>query len=354
MARFLKDRSNAKGEVPGSLVLIGKQKMEKPIIHGMLFNTEQLKERQFDTIDEVVTEFIPDGVNWINIYGLHDLKLIEKLGKTFNLPALLLEDVLNTDQIPKYENGDTFDAFILKILHERNDSERVGSEQITIIVGQNYVLSLQERKGDFFDSVRERIRKNKGRIRYSGNDYMAFSLMDSLAENYAYLIEKIGRNIENNEDRLFKNMDSHVVEEIYQYKTELNFMRKSVRPYKEFLPILIKTEDTYFQEKNIGFLHDLNDLLKQCAEAIEAYNSMASDQLNIYNSNMGNKMNEVMKTLTIFASLFIPLTFFAGIYGMNFENIPELKFKYGYHIFWLFILIMAGGLFIFFKRKKWF
>ncbi|WP_319591377.1 magnesium/cobalt transporter CorA [uncultured Draconibacterium sp.] len=353
MARFLKDRSKAKGMVPGSLVLIGRQKMDKPIFQIMRFNKDELLEETFETFAEIQQVYQPDQVNWINVYGLHDLDMIKQLGVEYKFPSLLLEDILNTDQSPKYENGESYDAFIMKILHQEEGSKRIHAEQITLVLGENYVLTLQERTGDVFDVVRERIRKNKGRVRVSGNDYLAYALMDALVDNYSILIENIGRQVEDMEDRLFKNMDAKIVEEIYQFKTELNYIRKAVRPMREFITNLLRTEDTFFQEKNIAFLKDLNDLIVQCTEAVEMYNSMTSDQLNIYNSNMSNKMNEVMKTLTIFASIFIPLTFIAGIYGMNFEYIPELKFKYGYLVFWIIILILAGGLLVYFKRKKW-
>ncbi|WP_321348526.1 magnesium/cobalt transporter CorA [uncultured Draconibacterium sp.] len=353
MARFLKDRSKAKGMVPGSLVLIGRQKMDKPIFQIMRFNKDELLEETFETFAEIQQVYQPDRVNWINVYGLHDLDMIKQLGVEYKFPSLLLEDILNTDQSPKYENGESYDAFIMKILHQEEGSKRIHAEQITLVLGENYVLTLQERTGDVFDVVRERIRKNKGRVRVSGNDYLAYALMDALVDNYSILIENIGRQVEDMEDRLFKNMDAKIVEEIYQFKTELNYIRKAVRPMREFITNLLRTEDTFFQEKNIAFLKDLNDLIVQCTEAVEMYNSMTSDQLNIYNSNMSNKMNEVMKTLTIFASIFIPLTFIAGIYGMNFEYIPELKFKYGYLVFWIIILILAGGLLVYFKRKKW-
>ena len=353
MARFLKDRSKAKGQAPGSLILIGRQKMEKPVIQLIRYTNETLMEEEFPTTQEAIDKFGAEAINWINIYGIHDLEMIDKLGTQFNLPTLLLEDIMNTDQPPKYDNGETFDAFIFKMLYQEENSNRIHAEQISIILGKNYVLTLQERRGDFFMPIRERIRKGKGRVRQSGNDYLAYVLMDIILDNYLILIEKIGAKVEDLEDRLFKKMDAKIVEEIYQYKTELNFLRKSIRPVRDFLVLLNRTEDSYFQDINKQNLIDLQDLAGQCTDSIELYNNLASDQLNIYNSNMSNRMNEVMKTLTIFASVFIPLTFVAGIYGMNFEHMPELKFKYAYLIFWLVVLLLGGGLFVYFKRKKW-
>ncbi len=353
MARFLKDRSKAKGTAPGSLVLIGRQKMEQSIIQYIRYSKEALLEEEVASTQEAIDKFDPDAINWINIYGIHDLEMIDKLGNQFELPSLLLEDILNTDQSPKYDNGETYDAFILKMMHQEENSNRVHAEQITIVLGKNYVLTLQERKGDVFAPVRDRIRKGKGRIRYSGNDYLAYILMDTILDNYLLLVEKIGGQVEDMEDRLFKEMDTKIVEEIYQYKTELNYLRKAVRPVRDFLVLLNRTEDSYIQEQNRQFLRDLQDLAMQCTDSIELYNSLVSDQLNIYNSNMSNRMNEVMKTLTIFASVFIPLTFVTGIYGMNFEYMPELKMKYAYPVFWIVILLLSGGLFIYFKRKKW-
>jgi len=353
MARFLKDRSKVKGTAPGSLILIGKQKMEKTIIQLMRFSKDELVEKEVDSIKAAKDEFKEGAINWINIYGIHELEMIQSLGTEFDLPSLLLEDILNTDQPPKYENGETYDAFILKMLHPEEKSKRIHAEQISVVLGENYVLTLQERVGDFFNPVRERIRKGKGRIRQSGNDYLAYAIMDTIVDNYTILIENIGNNVEEMEDRLFRHMDSAIVEEIYQFKMELNYLRKSIRPVRDFMLLLNKTENSYIQEKNKQYLSDLIDLVSQCADAIELYNNMLSDQLNIYNTNMSNKMNEVMKTLTIFASVFIPLTFVAGIYGMNFEYMPELGFKYSYLIFWIAILILGGGLFIYFKRKKW-
>ena len=353
MARFLKDRSNTKGMVPGALVFIGKQKMDKPIIQYKQIGKETLIEEEVGNIHEARNKIQGDAVNWINIYGIHDLDLIQSLGDEFDLPALLLEDLLNTDQSPKYEDGETYDAFIMKMLSLEEHSGKIQAEQITIILRKDSVITVQERKGDVFEPVRERIRKNKGRIRSHGNDYLAYALMDTILDNYLILIEKIGSKVEDLEDRLFKAMDNQIVQEIYQFKTELNYLRKAIRPVRDFLILLSKTEDSYIEEQNKIFLGDLQELAIQCTDAIELYNNLVSDQLNIYNSNMSNKMNEVMKTLTIFASIFIPLTFVAGIYGMNFRYMPELEYKYSYPILWSIILLLAGVLLFYFKRKKW-
>ena len=353
MARFLKDRTKTKGQAPGSLVFIGNQKVKAPSIHFMQYNTNELIERELSGINEALTSIKKDCVNWINIYGLHDLDLIKELGQTFQIPALLLEDILNTDQRPKYDDGDDFDAFILKMLRLDPTDKQLHAEQITIVLGENYVLTLQERQGDVFTPIRQRIRNKRGRIRSLKNDYLTYALMDTIVDNYTFLIEDIGGKVEDLEDRLFSNRDTKIVEEIYLYKTELNFLRKTVRPVKDLMTALMRTENSYFENANMQYLKDLNDLVIQSTDAIELYNNLISDQLNIYNSTVSNRMNEVMKVLTIFASIFIPLTFIAGIYGMNFKYLPELEFKYSYPIFWGVVLSTVGVLLVYFKRKKW-
>jgi magnesium transporter len=266
---------------------------------------------------------------------------------------MLLEDILDPDQKPKYDNSDAYDAFILKMLRQDERSKKIVSEQVTLILGEHYVLTIQERRGDVFTPVRERIKQKKGRVRLNDNDYLAYALMDTIVDNYTILVEEIGSKVEELEDIIFLKRDSHIIEEIYKYKVELNYLRKTIRPVKDIMTQLIKTESSYFQDKNKIFLNDLNDLVIQSTDAIELYNNLISDQLNIYNSTISNRMNEVMKVLTIFASIFIPLTFLAGIYGMNFEYLPELKFKYSYPIFW-FIALMVGGVMLYFYRKnKW-
>ncbi|WP_346858147.1 magnesium/cobalt transporter CorA [uncultured Draconibacterium sp.] len=353
MARFIKNRGKAQGQVPGSLVFIGNQKMEKPIIQIMQYDKDYLVEKTVDSIDEAYSMLKPNGVNWINIYGLHDMELVDKIGEMFNIQPMVLEDIVNTDQRPKYQDDETFDAFILKMLREDKKDNRIHAEQISIILGENYLITLQEQVGDVFTPVRERIRSARGRIRLKKNDYLAYALMDIIVDNYTFLIENIGAKVEDLEDRLFTKIDAKIVEEIYSFKTELNYLRKTVRPVKDVMTALMRSENSYFEDTNREFLTDLADMVVQSTDAIELYNNLVSEQLNIYNSNVSNRMNEVMKVLTIFASIFIPLTFIAGIYGMNFEYIPELGFKYSYLIFWIVVLLVTGVLLYYFKRKKW-
>jgi magnesium transporter len=327
--------------------------MEHPVIKLMEYDAENLVEKEIDSIEDAASCKDSDSVSWINIYGIHDLGLIQRLGEIFGFHPLFLEDILNTDQRPKYENSDSYEAFILKMLKYDEASKRISSEQITLILGKNYVLTLQEQTGDVFNPVRERIRSRKSSSRLMDSDYLAYALLDTLIDNYILIIESIGREIESLEERLFSNPDKSLVEEIYTYKTELSYLRKSVRPIKDVMSHQMKSEDSFFQEKHHHFLKDLNDLIIQATEAIELYSGMISDHLNIYSTNISNRSNEVMKVLTIFASIFIPLTFIAGIYGMNFEYLPELTFKYSYLIFWGVVLCVSIGLLIYFKRKKW-
>jgi magnesium transporter len=353
MARFIKDRNASKGQIPGSLILIGKQKMEKPVINLMEYNPEHLVEKELSGIEEATTFEDPGSVSWINIYGIHDQELVAKVGETFGLHPLFLEDIMNTDQRPKYEDGENYDAAILKMLKYDEELKIISAEQCTLILGNHFVLTLQEQTGDVFNPVRQRIRTAKKTSRLYDADYLAYALLDTIVDNYTLVTEAIGREIESLEDRIFLNPEKSLVQEIYKLKTEVSFLRKSVRPVRDLMGQMMKSENTLVQEKYLHFMKDLDDLVTQASEAIELYNGMISDHLNIYSTNVNNKINEVMKVLTIFASTFIPLTFLAGIYGMNFEYIPELSFKYSYLIFWIVVICVVIGLLVYFRRKKW-
>jgi magnesium transporter len=353
MARFIKGREASKGQIPGSLILIGNQKMEKPEITLMEYDRENLVEKVLSSIEEADACKDSKAVSWINVYGIHDMDLMRRLGEIFEFHPLILEDILNTDQRPKYVDAEAHDIFILKMLKYDEQLKKIDSEQLTLILGDGYVITLQEQVGDVFNPVRERIRNAKPTSHLYENDYLAYALLDTIIDNYILLTETIGREIESMEDRIFIDPDRSLVEKIYNLKTEISYLRKSVRPVKDMTRDLLKSENSLFTESCMHFIRDLDDLTTQATEAIELYNGMISDHLNIYSTNVNNRINEVMKVLTIFASIFIPLTFLAGIYGMNFKYFPELSFKYSYLIFWIVAICVGVGLLSYFKRKKW-
>ncbi|MBS0010336.1 MAG: magnesium/cobalt transporter CorA [Bacteroidales bacterium] len=353
MARFIKDRSPASGKAPGSLVLIGRQKMEKPQIRVMDYSADHMNESELESIRDCEPFLKTDSVSWINVFGIHEIEMMHDTGSVFGIDNLLLEDILNTDQMPKYVAGENYDAFILKMLDYDSEANRISAEQLTLILGENFILSLQERKGDVFNLVRERIRNHKGRVRLNNNDYLAYALMDIISDNYLSIIETLGRQIEDLEARIFSEDNKNIAQDIYNYKIELSYLRKNIRPFKEGIINLFKNENSFFSPDTLNYMADLKESIIHASDSLELYSNLVSDQLNTHNTLVNNRMNQVMKVLTIFAAIFIPLTFIAGVYGMNFTNIPELSLKYGYLFFWIFIIIISILLIIFFKKKKW-
>jgi magnesium transporter len=353
MARFLEDREKSQGQAPGSLIFIGQQKMDKPEISLMDFSKKHLDELELSSIDDVIPYLSKNSVSWINIYGLHDVDLIKRIGEIFNLDSLFLEDMLNTDQMPKFDDGQNYDGFILKMLYYDNLEKQINTEQLTLVLGKNYVLTIQEQRGDLFEPVRMRIRHHKGRVRLNNNDYLAYALLDTIVDRYMIIVEAIGRQVETVEKQIFNGAERNIEKSIYHNKIEISYLRKNIRPLIEIGYYLLKSAHTNFKKETKPYLRDLNDLITQTTESIELYNGIVSDQLNTYNTIVSNKMNQVMKVLTVFASIFIPLTFFAGIYGMNFKYMPELEYKFSYPVFWIIIILIGSGLLYFFKRKGW-
>jgi len=353
MARFFKKRDQIKGKPPGSLIFIGNQKVDKVRIRVTDYDGTQLKEDELQNIAQGSAFRQTNTVTWINIDGLHDLALMKEVGSTFDLHPLLMEDILNTGQRPKLEEFDNCLFLVLKMLRYDKEKEKIVSEQLSLVLGNTFLLTFQEQPGDVFEPVRERIRKQKARIRASRIDYLAYALLDCVVENYVFIIERLGEQIEDVEEEILDNAEPAVMEKINAFRHEMNFIRKSIRPAREAIMQLSKVDSELINDQTIPFLKDLQDLITQAAEAIDTYRDMLSDQLNLYNSAVGNRMNDIMKVLTIFAAIFIPLTFIAGIYGTNFEYLPELKFKYSYFIFWGVLLLVAMAMLIYFRKKKW-
>jgi magnesium transporter len=223
-----------------------------------------------------------------------------------------------------------------------------------LILDDNFLITLQEKEGHYFDAIRERIRKGTGRVRRKEADYLTYVLLDTIVDNYLICIEILGDIIEKSESRIFLPNQKGLIQEIYKHKTEINFLRKTIRPVKEIVHHLIENESGFISDDDLKYFRDLNDLVVQATESIEIYQMMLNDQMNIYHASLDNRANEIMKVLTVLSAFFIPMTFLAGVYGMNFDNLPELHLKYGYFYFWALLVVITASLFGFFKWKKWF
>jgi magnesium transporter len=353
MARFFKDRLRSKGLAPGTPVFIGDRKVDSTQVNIIDYTKEDVKETKDVKISEIENCIHSKEISWINLYGIHDQERITEIGTLFNLSPMLLEDIMNTDQRPKFEDNEDNLAFILKSIEYDEKARKVHGDQISLILGKGYVLTMQEQSIKIFDPVRDRIRNNKGRLRIMGADYLAYALLDNIIDNYLFVIGNIGEQIEDLCRIIITKPRNSIASQVYNFKIELNYLRKIVRPVKEMLLQWLNSENSLIDKKTRVYLRDLFDLATQADESIEIYSNILSDTLNIHNTNISNKSNEIIRVLTIFTAIFIPLTFLVGIYGMNFKYFPELEFKYSYPIFWLVTILITLSLLWFFKRKKW-
>jgi magnesium transporter len=353
MAKTGKGRSEKSGLPPGSLIHIGSRKTEKARITIVDYDRQNFQERGLDSIEQCFGFKDTATVSWINIDGVHQVDIIEKLGSNFELHPLMLEDILNTMQRPKFEDFGAYIYIVLKMLTFDDKKQTLQSEQVSIVLGPNFVISFQESIGDVFDQVRDRLRNAKGRIRMDGCDYLVYSLMDAVVDNYFVVLERLGEQIEALEERLVTEPSEKTVKQIHLLKRELIFLRKSVWPLREVINGLQKSESSLINKATGVYLRDLYDHTIQIIDTIETSRDMVSGMLDIYLSSISNRMNAVMKVLTIIATIFIPLTFIAGVYGMNFKFMPELGWRLGYPLVLLIMAVVAVIMLIYFKRKKW-
>ncbi len=336
MSRLIKRISRTAGLIPGTLVHVGEKKAERIKITIIDYDEKEFQEKEIKTIEECFPFRDTSTVTWINIDGIHDLEIIEKIGSHFGVHSLILEDIVNTSQRPKLEDFEDYIFIVLKMLYFDEEKREINAEQVSLIIGSNFVISLQEKEGDVFNPIRERIRNDKGRIRKTEADYLAYSLLDAIVDNYFSILEKSGEKIESMEEELVLNPTPQTMRIIHQLKRDIIFLRKSVWPLREVVNILERSESKLIKKATLIFLRDVYDHTIQVIDTIETYRDMVSGMLDIYLSSVSNRMNEVMKVLTIIATIFIPLTFIAGIYGMNFNpqasvwNMPELNWKFGY------------------------
>lgn len=348
----MKKMSDKAGLPPGSLVYVGDKGDKRFKLTVVEYTPDTYREEELTSL-EVCPVLGDEGtVTWLDINGLHHLQNLQKLGECFALHPLVLEDILNTNQRPKIEDYGDYLYLVLKTLTYHEEQGEVHSDQVSLILGRNFVLSLHENDEAIFSNIRERL-KAKGRIRRTGADYLAYSLMDLVVDHYYVILEQLGETIEDLEEELISRPRSQTLHQIHRLKRTMITLRRSVWPLREVLSQLERRESPLIQEGTALYLKDVYDHAIQVIDTVETFRDMLSGMLDVYLSSISNRLNEIMKVLTIIATIFIPLTFIAGVYGMNFEYMPELKWRWGYFAILALMAMIGGVMLFFFRKRKW-
>jgi magnesium transporter len=354
MSNKLKPTSKKAGLAPGSLVYVGTKELGDVKITIIDYDAQHLHERTVSHLVECFQCKETPTVSWINIDGIQNPEVMEAIGKHFGLHNLTLEDIMNTEIRPKIEIYDNYILVILKMLNYDSAKKEIISEQVSLVLGENFVLSFQdERKGDVFDPIRLRIQNANSKIRRSGNDFLLYALIDTVVDNYFIVLEKLGEKVEVLEEEIIYQASKNTLNLLYRLKRELIYMRKSVWPLREVVSSLYRDESRLIRKDTHKYLRDIYDHTIQVIDTTESYRDVMASLLDIYLSGLSNKTNETMKVLTIISTIFMPLTFIAGIYGMNFEYMPELKWKYGYFEVMAIMAVAACIMLYWFRRKRW-
>lgn len=354
MARKIRRRSEKAGLPPGSLVHIGERVATEVKIRIIDYDEAHFEERQVSEVRECFPYKDKPTVTWIDVEGIYRVDVLEQLGECFKLHPLTMEDILNTEQRPKMEDYIDYLYIVLKMLGYDQAGRPLKTEQVSIVLGHNFVISFQEGiAGDTFNHIRERLRTGAGRTRGMKADYLAYTLMDSIVDNYFVILENLGEDLEFLEDEVVTNPERTTLHSIHSARREMVYLRKSIWPLREVINIMARGESKLVGTSTELYLRDIYDHTVQVIDTVETYRDMLSGMLDIYLSSASNRLNEVVKVLTIISTIFIPLTFIAGVYGMNFDYMPELRSPWGYPAVWLVMLIIAVGMLIYFRRRKW-
>ncbi|MCA1763455.1 MAG: magnesium/cobalt transporter CorA [Cryomorphaceae bacterium] len=353
MAKFLNTEAKKVGTAPGSLIFVGDQKIDSISIDVIHYDDNHFSHSADVGVDYLERLSFESGVTWINVIGLHDTDSIGQIGSWFGLHPLLVEDILNTEQRPKFEEIGDHIAFFSKMVRVNEAKDQLETEQVSIVLGKGFLMSFQEVKGDVFTPVRNRLEKPTTKIRARKSDYLAFALLDLLVDNYTLSIEFLGDKVELLISEMIERQHNGQLRELNNYKQEIIALRRVVRPLQEMCKQFERSDSGIVSTNTLPFIKDLEGHSVQSAEALELYKELINDEISIYHANATARLNEIIRVLTIFSVIFIPLTFLAGVYGMNFEYFPELGFKYAYPVFWGLILFTAGFMLLYFKRKKW-
>ena len=349
-----------KGMSPGSLIFTGVQKTENVSISLFDYNSGNFSETSIDDLNDLEKYKNNSNVTWINVIGLHDINVLDKIGTIFDIHPLVLEDILNVTHSPKIEDYENFLFLVVKMINYIEGSNKLDIEQVSLIIGRKYIITFQEKNGDVFNPLRDRIRNAKGMIRKYNEDYLAYRILDSVIDNYFSVLENFDDRIEDIEDKILTRPDESSLQEIHHLRKELIKLRRAVSPLREIIFTIEKEKFNFIQKTTFVYLRDLSDHIKQIIDTIENYREFINGLLDVYLSNASHRMNEVVKLLTIISTIFIPLTFIVGIYGMNFKtdagrwNMPELDWAFGYPFVMGLMIVIAVTLIIFFKKKRWF
>lgn len=354
----LENQKATAGLAPGTLTYVGEEKSTKVDITVIDYDGFDLfEEKLIDDVRNCYDYKEKESVTWLNIDGIHDVRIVKTLGMYFNLHPLLMEDIANTHQRPKVEFYEDNIFVVMKMLSYHDETKKVGVEQVSLILGKNYVLSFQEDiEGDAFENIRERLRKKpKGKARNSDSSYLFYLLMDAIVDNYMVVVEGVGEELESLEDKIIHESTGDPTKALHRFKRQLTFVRKSIKPVREIVNSIIREEDEAgrFLKSVHFYIRDLYDHTIQVIDNTDSLVDMNSNLLDTYLSLLSNKTNDVMKVLTIFSTIFMPLTFIVGVYGMNFDDMPETHTKYGYYVIWVVMIVTATILFFYFRKKRW-
>lgn len=353
MFRELHKRAKKAGQPPGTAVYTGKKRSIETRINVLTYSDKTFSEHQCKTLEDILPVSEEPGVTWVQVEGLQNVALIEQLAKAYHIHPLTVEDILNMDQRPKVEDFENYLFITLKMLTWNKSKRGFSTEQISFVLGKNFLLSFQEGESPYFNPIRERLQSTTNqRMRQQGADYLVYRLMDAIVDYYFVVLEGLGDQIEKIEDSIIENPKPQNTRTIYRLKRQLMIVRKSIWPMREAVSHLLQMEDTFTSFTRI-YLRDLYDHVVQGIDTVETFRDILASMLDVYLSSLTNRMNEIMKTLTIIATIFIPITFIASFYGMNFQDMPELHWKHGYAMVIGLMILMTFIMLVYFRRKKW-
>ena len=350
-----KRRLKQSGLPPGSVIFTGHKKVDKVLIEYLQYDFDSLTEMSLDNQEEIVFHQSPDErVDWYDIRGLHDTALLESMGETFNIHHLVLEDIADVNQRPKFEEYEKGIFITIRALNFDKQNLKIKTEQIAFYFRKGLLFSFQETESDLFAPIRNRIKAKHGKIRRRGADYLTYALLDAVTDNYFHVLDAIEEVIEEIEDSLLNKPDNSLKSRIHSLKKELLIVRKSISPLREAISRFSKSENEYIEDSTLLYVRDLYDHTIQVMDMVENYRDVLNGLQDLYISEISFKMNQVMQVLTVVTTIFVPLSFLTGLYGMNFEYIPELHYQNGYFVLWAVMLLIAFGLLYYFKRQNWF